>query len=454
MHKAIHFPVIMIVTTGAGGSSSAQLASFLPVSYTQSDSEPTSTMDVVPPGLSIEEASNSLWTTNTWITTNAPGESEPTVVPVLVGCPGCGPPGHGLIVFGLPKIPRVQFHFPSIPKMPRFHVRCLRVLGITIGSCSDESKLPEIITDPPEQGDVEQSDPQDEKKDPDTDDKETNPDDKTKSDDKQTSTTSEMSEVSTSIPSSSESSPTSSSSSTSTSSCTSGITLSATSICNMPSLKGVVHRNVEATYIVPSLTGTRELPEYTPYPESAATFSSSVPTANTDISASSGTWAAASSTSSAKNNMATTTSSLTTSSPPQTTESPSPTSSSSSQIKDSSSQPEDDPSPPLPEDTPSTPLIDPTAPPEGPWCHHRPQGKYMDSNEVPVKLAAERFCDVYKDRIFHQDDQEIVEEYGPHNDDPEPYYISVKWDRPECDKPEGSSIRNRMVVRRISVSNC
>ncbi|KAL8984235.1 MAG: hypothetical protein Q9205_001736 [Flavoplaca limonia] len=170
---------------------------------------------------------------------------------------------------------------------------------------STSAELPEIITDPPEQGDVEQSDPQDEKKDPDTDDEEKNPDDETKSDDKQTSTTSEMSEVSTSTPSSLKPSPTSSSSSTSTSSCTSGITLSATSICNKPSLKGVVHRNVKATYIVPSLTGTRELPEYTPYPESAATFSSSVPTANTDISSSSDTWAAASSTSSAKNNMAT-----------------------------------------------------------------------------------------------------------------------------------------------------
>ncbi|KAL8869467.1 MAG: hypothetical protein Q9198_007874, partial [Flavoplaca austrocitrina] len=136
----------MVITTGAGGSTSAQLASFLPVSHTQSDSEPTSTMDVAPAGLLIEEASNSLWTTNTWITTNALGESEPTVVPVL---------------------------------------------------------LPEIITDPPEQGDVEQSDPQDENEDPDTNNEEKNPYDETKSDDKQTST-SEMSEVSTSTPSSSE----------------------------------------------------------------------------------------------------------------------------------------------------------------------------------------------------------------------------------------------------------
>ncbi|KAL9639788.1 MAG: hypothetical protein Q9204_000962 [Flavoplaca sp. TL-2023a] len=375
------FPVIMVVTTGAGGSTSAQPASFLPVSYTQSDSEPTSTMDVVPPGLSIEEASNSLWTTNTWITTNAPGESEPTVVPVLVGCPGCGPPGHGLIVFGLPKIPRVQFHFPSIPKLPRFHVPCLRILGITIGSCSDESKLPEIITDPPEQGDVEQLDPQDEEKDPDTEDEEKNPGDETKSDDKQTSR-------------------------------------------------------------------TRELPEYSPYPESAATFSNSVPTANTDISASAGTSAAASSTSSAKNNIATTTPSSTTLNAPKTTESPTPTTSSPSQIEGSPSQPVDDPSPPPVEDIPSTPSIDPTAPPEGPSCNPAPNGPYEDVHETYVKYAAKTYCEKHKGSKFHPGDAELSNTYKSFKEAPDAkgekdaYTVTVTWRGSACDAPDGQWVEN------------
>lgn len=73
------------------------------------------------------------WTTNTWITTTSPGSSDATIVPVLIGCPICGGPGVGIVLFGFPKIIRTLFHFPGLPK---FSFPCIPVLS----SCSTPPK--------------------------------------------------------------------------------------------------------------------------------------------------------------------------------------------------------------------------------------------------------------------------------------------------------------------------
>ncbi|KAL8918526.1 MAG: hypothetical protein Q9172_005396 [Xanthocarpia lactea] len=259
-------PAVMVLTTASGGSTSAKLVPVLPVPAAQTDSGPTSTMTTIPPNLSVDEAANALWTTNTWITTTSPGGSEATVVPVLVGCPGCGGRGHGLVLWNLPKTPRVQFKFPGFPKVPRFHFPCIRVLGITIGSCSDSSKLPEIITDSPEPGDTESSDPQDENEDPDPDDEETDPDDE------RSSTASQAQEESTTITSSSPSP-----SSSSSSSCPRRVTMSDFTICSLPSLKAAVHHNVQETRSLSPATGTDNLPAVTHRIISVADVSSIAP---------------------------------------------------------------------------------------------------------------------------------------------------------------------------------
>ncbi|KAK7425776.1 hypothetical protein QQZ08_007752 [Neonectria magnoliae] len=56
------------------------------------------------------------WTTNTWITTTSEGSSDPTIVPVLIGCPACGGGGSGIILFGFPKFINTLFNFPGLPK--------------------------------------------------------------------------------------------------------------------------------------------------------------------------------------------------------------------------------------------------------------------------------------------------------------------------------------------------
>ncbi|KAH7141486.1 hypothetical protein B0J13DRAFT_59764 [Dactylonectria estremocensis] len=56
------------------------------------------------------------WTTNTWITTTSEGSDEPTIVPVLIGCPACGGGGSGIILFGFPKFINTLFKFPGFPQ--------------------------------------------------------------------------------------------------------------------------------------------------------------------------------------------------------------------------------------------------------------------------------------------------------------------------------------------------
>ena len=59
----------------------------------------TSTLTVPPTGFSTQMATNTQWSSNTWLTTSKDGHS--TIVPVIVGCPGCGPiaAGAGIIIW-------------------------------------------------------------------------------------------------------------------------------------------------------------------------------------------------------------------------------------------------------------------------------------------------------------------------------------------------------------------
>ncbi|KAL8789391.1 MAG: hypothetical protein Q9213_001148 [Squamulea squamosa] len=248
--QGLSTPAVVILTTSPGGATSTSLIPVLPITAT--DLNPTSTMDTIPPGLSVEEATNPAWTTNTWITTTTLGGSDPTIVPVLVGCPGCGARGHGLVLWNLPRLSGVQFHFPSLPKVPRFHIPCLRIFGIRVGSCSEPSKLPDIVTDPP--------DPSDPKPKPGSNKGSVNPEDEqSDSNDEQSSTASEP--KSTSQPSSTGTSSMSSSSSSSTSSCSNGLTIDDITLCSIPTLKAAVDREVEMPIrsVLP-VTGTNKPP--------------------------------------------------------------------------------------------------------------------------------------------------------------------------------------------------
>ncbi|KAL4726664.1 hypothetical protein ACLX1H_005552 [Fusarium chlamydosporum] len=70
-----------------------------------------------PPGFNPSTVSNHPeWTSNTWITTTSEGSSDPTIVPVLVGCKKCGGSGSGIILWGFPGVPGTWFQLPGLPK--------------------------------------------------------------------------------------------------------------------------------------------------------------------------------------------------------------------------------------------------------------------------------------------------------------------------------------------------
>ncbi|KAF4473014.1 hypothetical protein FALBO_105 [Fusarium albosuccineum] len=107
-----------------------------PISTTKSEDDDgiTSTLTVPPESFSPTTVSNDEWTTNTWITTTSEGSDEPTVVPVLVGCPECGGDGHGVVIFGFPPTPNTVI---NIPGFPSFSFPCIP--GLTPG-CNSPPK--------------------------------------------------------------------------------------------------------------------------------------------------------------------------------------------------------------------------------------------------------------------------------------------------------------------------
>ncbi|KAL8712212.1 MAG: hypothetical protein Q9225_006985, partial [Loekoesia sp. 1 TL-2023] len=273
-------PAIGYLTAGTSGGVLTDFVSFIDPSATDTDSAPTSTMTTSPLGLSIATATNSAWTTNTWITTVAPGSSQETVVPVLVGCPGCGGRlGSGLILWNLPRLPRVQFHIPGVPKLPRFHMPCIHIFGIHVGSCPQPSKLPDIITDSPEPGDPEPDEPEP---------SDTRPSN-SNSDNEPTSTGTETATTSAPEPTSTVASSAASSSSSSPS-CTNGITINGTAICNIPTFPGVIDHLVSRTGTLSFPTYSGELLSVTPRVATATAIPSVVPTADVAILATFSIW--------------------------------------------------------------------------------------------------------------------------------------------------------------------
>ncbi|KAL8766194.1 MAG: hypothetical protein Q9209_006959 [Squamulea sp. 1 TL-2023] len=462
-------PAVVILTTSPDGATSMNLVPLLPITAT--DLNPTSTMNTIPPGLSVEEATNPAWITNTWVTTTKSGGSDPTIVPVLVGCPGCGPRDHGLILWNLPKLPRVQFHFPGLPKVPRFHIPCLRILGIRVGSCSEPSKLPDIITDPP--------DPSDPKPKPGSNMEPSNLDDEKSNPDEQSSMASDP--TSTSQPSSTRTSSVSSSSSSSTSSCPNGLTIDDITICSVPTLKAVVDLEVQMpiSSVLP-VTGANNPPSPIHHVMSVAssTFfavSTGVSTSNSfdisedkdmDESMTSSTSIMMTPQESSSPSLPgplpmsvsvsmTSSETLSPSLPGplpmsvsiamtsqkdsipsrsglpsdatislQATSSSDATSSSMTTptLRETSSSA----SAPL-ENAPSEPTIAPVDPPSEPNCYLAPTGKYKDAQKSVVDFSAPDFCYTYREQILHEGDAKVefkVDALGSGNFNG---YVSVEW---------------------------
>ena len=114
----------------------------LPASLTNTADPPliTSTVTNAPPDLSLLLITNSEWTTNTWLTTSRPGDQSSTIVPVLVGCSGCG--SGAIAIFNLPEVPNVSYRLPEFPSLPNFHLPCIKLFGIKIsGDCNSRPQI-------------------------------------------------------------------------------------------------------------------------------------------------------------------------------------------------------------------------------------------------------------------------------------------------------------------------
>ena len=99
----------------------------------------TSTDTVAPTDASTQGFTNSALSTsgNYWLTTQVGGTT--TIVPVIVGCPGCGRFG-GIILWNFPQLPKVNFKFPKFPKLPTVSFPCVPIP--LIKKCSSSSETP------------------------------------------------------------------------------------------------------------------------------------------------------------------------------------------------------------------------------------------------------------------------------------------------------------------------
>ena len=407
-------PAIGFLTTGVGGSLSTDFVSYFPSSAIGYGSAPTSTMSSSPLGLSLEAATHSGWTTNTWITTVAPGSSKETIVPVLVGCAGCGHlPGSGLILWNLPRLPRVQFRIPGLPKIPRFHIPCIHIFGIHIGSCSNPSELPDIITDPQEPNDPEPDDPEPSNTEPSA----------SNSDSEPSSTGSESIPTST-LGLTQMSSSSFSSSQSSTNPCSNSITISGTAICSFPTLRAVIDYSVAETASMPSFTGSLKTPTGTPQEATATAPHTFLPTPNMAILSSLSIWANESPLSS-----------MSSTSSPQALSTGSVVSSSSVRPPSTTALPPPSTTAPPPSPTPT--LVPPYNPPGEEFCNPPPSGKYTDVDEDSIKDEASYFCTKYKttpiDVPNMVNETGILDIYGP------AYNISVQV-IDNCDFIKGATV--------------
>ena len=140
-----HLPTPTIINSASPGSSQSDVsapvtASAPEITGTESQSTPipslgsdsiTSTDTVQPSDASTEGITNTAFSDNYWLTTQVGGQT--TVVPVIVGCPGCGGIGGGIILWNFPPIPSVSFQFPKL-HLPSISFPCIPIP--LIKSCS------------------------------------------------------------------------------------------------------------------------------------------------------------------------------------------------------------------------------------------------------------------------------------------------------------------------------
>ena len=103
--------VLTSVTTSASTTSGTR-SQGPPVTGSSGSDSATSTDTVKPSDASTERTTNTAWSENLWLTTQKAGQT--TIVPVIVGCPGCGGTGGGIILWNFPPIPKVSFQFPKL----------------------------------------------------------------------------------------------------------------------------------------------------------------------------------------------------------------------------------------------------------------------------------------------------------------------------------------------------
>lgn len=118
--KSVEFAPVTTSAPSVGGQGSS-----LPSTNGTGSVTVTSTDTVQPSNASTEGSTNSAWTENLWLTTQKDGHT--TIVPVIVGCPGCGGRGGGLILWNFPSIPRVSFQFPKFPELGSISLDCIPV---------------------------------------------------------------------------------------------------------------------------------------------------------------------------------------------------------------------------------------------------------------------------------------------------------------------------------------
>ena len=98
----------------------------------------TATDTAIPAGFSALVSSNADWHSNTWITTTDKS-GHTTILPVLVGCKVCGGIGGGIILWGVPPIPKISFSFPKF-NLPSFSLPCIPIP--LIKSCNSPGDSP------------------------------------------------------------------------------------------------------------------------------------------------------------------------------------------------------------------------------------------------------------------------------------------------------------------------
>ncbi|KAF5657026.1 hypothetical protein FHETE_10675 [Fusarium heterosporum] len=100
-----------------------------PVTTTAQDAIPAPTITETPEGFAPTTVTgHPEWVSNTWITTTSGDSSDPTVVPILIGCPKCGGKGSGIVLFGFPTKVGTWFKLPGLPK---FKFPCIPPLCTT-----------------------------------------------------------------------------------------------------------------------------------------------------------------------------------------------------------------------------------------------------------------------------------------------------------------------------------